>query len=81
MLLLLSLFSDLKEFDFWGLKGKKNENEIKELEGKKAFAEKEKNINKKKLDEAEKQAPLQLMDTAQGNFLALAFEIERLLRK
>ncbi|MBU2036001.1 MAG: hypothetical protein ABH819_00775 [Patescibacteria group bacterium] len=80
MLLLLSLFSDLKEFDFWGLKGKKNENEIKELEGKKAFAEKEKNINKKKLDEAEKQAPLQLMDTAQGNFLALAFEIERLLR-
>lgn len=23
MILLLSLFSDLKEFDFWGLKGKK----------------------------------------------------------
>lgn len=80
MILLLSLFSDLKEFDFWGLKGKKAEKNIKELEGKKAIAEKEGNISKKKLDEAEKQAPLQLMDTAQGNFLALAFEIERLLR-
>lgn len=80
MILLLSLFADLKEFDFWGLKGKKAEKDIKDLEGKKAFVEKEGNINKKKLDEAEKQAPLQLMDTAQGNFLALAFEIERLLR-
>ena len=80
MILLLSLFSDLKEFDFWGLKGKIAEKEIKDLEGKKAFNEKEGNINKKKLDEAEKQTPLQLMDTAQGNFLALAFEIERLLR-
>lgn len=80
MILLLSLFSDLKEFDFWGLKGKKAEKDIKELEGKKAFVEKDGSINKKKLDEAEKQAPLQLMDTAQGNFLALAFEIERLLR-
>lgn len=80
MILLLSLFSDLKEFDFWGLKGKKAEKDIKELEGKKAIAEKEGNISKKKLEEAEKPAPLQLMDTAQGNFLALAFEIERLLR-
>lgn len=80
MILLLSLFSDLKEFDFWGLKGKKAEKEIKELEGKKAIASNDKSISKKKLDEAEKQAPLQLMDTAQGNFLALAFEIERLLR-
>ena len=80
MILLLSLFSDLKEFDFWGLKGKIAEKEIKDLEGKKAFNEKEGNINKKKLDEAEKPTPLQLMDTAQGNFLALAFEIERLLR-
>ncbi len=79
MILLLSLFSDLKEFDFWGLKGK-TEKDIKQLEGKKAFVDKEVSINKGKLDEAEKQAPLQLMDTAQGNFLALAFEIERLLR-
>lgn len=80
MIVLLSLFSDLKEFDFWGLKGKKAEKDIKELEGKEAIAKKEKDINKDKLDEAEKQPPLQLMDTAQGNFLALAFEIERLLR-
>lgn len=63
-----------------GAKGEKAEKDIKQLEGKKAFVDKEVSINKGKLDEAEKQAPLQLMDTAQGNFLALAFEIERLLR-
>lgn len=80
MILLLSLFSDLKEFDFWGLKGKKAEKEIKELEGKQAIVEQDVSISKKQLVEAEKQAPLQLMDNAQGNFLALAFEIERLLR-
>lgn len=80
MILLLSLFSDLNEFDFWGLKGRKSEKDIKELEGKKAFVNKERNISLKKIDKAEKQTPLQLMDNAQGNFLALAFEIERLLR-
>jgi hypothetical protein len=80
MILLTSLFSDLKEFDFWGLKGKKAEKKLKELEGKRAISEKEGTISKRKLDEAEKQTPLQLMDTVQGNFLALAFEIERLLR-
>lgn len=80
MILLLALFSDLKEFDFWGLKGKKAEKEIKKLEGKKAFSGNEGMISKKKLADAEKQPPLQLMDTAQGNLLTLAFEIERLLR-
>jgi hypothetical protein len=80
MILLLSLFSDLKEFDFLGFKGKKVEKEIKDLEGKQAITNNDVDINKKKLDEAEKQAPLQLMDTSQGNFLAFAFEIERLLR-
>lgn len=80
MILLLSLFSDLKEFDFWGLKGKSKERELKELEGQKAIAEQETTVSKEKIDEAEKASLIQLMDTSQGNFLALAFEIERLLR-
>lgn len=81
MILLLSLFSDLKEFDFWGLKGKRKEQELKNLEGQKALPDrKDESVNKKKLEEAEKTAHMQLMDTAQGNFLAFAFEIERLLR-
>lgn len=81
MLLLLALFSDLKEFDFWGLKGKKTEKELRDLEGSKALPNKKVKVDQARLDEAEKSpAPLQLMDTSQGNFLALAFEVERLLR-
>ncbi len=81
MLLLLALFSDLREFDFWGLKGKKIEKELQELEGGNALPEKKLKVNQNKLDDAERSpAPLQLMDTSQGNFLALAFEVERLLR-
>jgi len=81
MLLLLSLSSDLKEFDFWGLKGKIKERKLRELEGEQALPNKAVDIDAKKLDEAEKSpASLKLMDDAQGNFLALAFEVERLLR-
>lgn len=81
MVLLLALFSDLKEFDFWGLKGKKSEEKLLALEGEKALPDKKLKIDKEKLDDAEKSpAPIQLMDTSQGNFLALAFEVERLLR-
>jgi hypothetical protein len=81
MLLLLALFSDLKEFDFWGLKGKKVEKELRELEGGQALPSKQVKVDQTKLNDAEKNpVPLQLMDTSQGNFLALAFEVERLLR-
>jgi hypothetical protein len=81
MILLLSLSSDLKEFDFWGLKGKIKEKKLRELEGEQALPDKTVEIDSKKLDEAEKvPASLKLMDDAQGNFLALAFEVERLLR-
>jgi hypothetical protein len=81
MLLLLALFSDLKEFDFWGLKGKKSEKDLQSLEGEPALPNKDIKIDQKKLEDVEKSpAPLQLMDTSLGNFLALAFEIERLLR-
>jgi hypothetical protein len=80
MVLLLTLFSDLKEFNFFGLVGKKfSPKELAELEGKIAVTAKDNSVDKKKLATAENQ-PLQLMDTAQGNFLALAFEVERQLR-
>lgn len=80
MILLLSLFSDLKEFNFWGLKGIKIEKNLKELEGQQAISTSEVHVSKKKLDEAERSVPIQLMDTSQSNFIALSFEIERLLR-
>jgi hypothetical protein len=80
MLLLLALFSDLKEFNFWGLWGKKKEMDLKKLEGEKAISTGNRDVSKKEIVEAEKQTQLQLMDIDKGNFLAFAFEIERLLR-
>lgn len=84
MLLLLALFSDLKSFNFWGLVGERAEKEIKELEGKSGIDEtavpkpKTKDVLKAETIESEK--PAQLMDTQKGNFLAIAFELERLMR-
>jgi uncharacterized protein YutE (UPF0331/DUF86 family) len=81
MILLLVLFSDLKEFNFWGLTGKKKDEEnIKSLEGKKGVSKKPVKVNKTSLDKAIRQDTVQLMEHGTGNFLALAFEIERLLR-
>src|SRR5687768_12224119 len=48
MLLLLALFSDLKEFDFWGLKGKRTEKELKQLEGGQALPSKQAKVSKEK---------------------------------
>lgn len=78
MLLLLTLFSDLKEFDFWGLKGKKPD--FKSLESEKAIQDSGEKQNTTNLDKAEREPLIQLMPTATGNFLQIAFEIERLLR-
>jgi hypothetical protein len=78
MLLLVTLFSDLKEFDFWGLKGKKVE-ELKNLEDKQGISPSDTKIKTKEVAQAERQ-PIQLMDNDSGNFLKLAIEIERLLR-
>lgn len=84
MVLLLSLFSDLKEFNFWGLRGVKNdkEKEIVELEGKKGIDQKNAPKPKKSVLRQARQetSVMSLMDTDKGNFLELAFEIERLLR-
>lgn len=78
MVLLLSLFSDLKEFNFWGLTGKKQEKQLKELKDEQGLSDKK----KPNQHQAQPESPqmIQLMDTKQGNFLMLAFEIERLLR-
>lgn len=81
MILLISLFSDLKEFNFWGLRGKKEERQINELQGGDAISEENApKVDQKQIQEAQQQDVIQLMDTGRGNFLALAFEIERLLR-
>ncbi len=80
MILLIALFTDLKEFNFWGLKGKKNDISFKEINTDSALPQDNiSSISKEDVDKAEAK-PIQLMDNAQGNFLALAFEIERLLR-
>lgn len=82
MLLLLTLFSDLKEFNFWGLWGKKDkEKELQDLKGGQAVENRDtKNIpDEVALNSAERKQ-ISLMDPTKGNFLALAFEVERLLR-
>lgn len=82
MVLLASLFSDLKEFNFWGLKGvAKEEEKLKNLKGADSISSsKHMNIPPSKVQQAVRQDTVVLMDNDRGNFLALAFDIERLLR-
>lgn len=82
MVLLASLFSDLKDFNFWGLQGtRKEEQELKSLEGKEAILpENAPKPNKTKLQTLRKQETIVLDESETGNFLTLAYEIERLLR-
>lgn len=82
MMLLITLFSDLKEFNFWGLWGKKSEKDFRDLESKDAIPRNSKptEIDQEQVAQVSANTPLQLMDNLQGNFLAFAFEIERLLR-
>lgn len=80
MILLLALFSDLKEFNFWGLSGKKKE-EIKKFT--KTVIINEDNELKPspyKLRKATREDSPEQMDSLKDNFLALSFDIERLLR-
>ncbi len=79
MLLLLSLFSELKEFNFWGLKGKKIEKELKQLEGKKAI-KKKKESKKTRLTKGEEQTRLERGSVDKSSFLEYSYEVERLLR-
>lgn len=79
MLLLLVLFPELKEFDFWGLKGKKLEKELKQLEGKKAI-KKKKEVSKNQVARGEEQTRLEVGSIDKSSFLEYSYEIERLLR-
>ena len=80
MILLLAVFSDLKEFNFWGLSGKKKE-DIEKLE--KTTIINEETVLKPspyKLRKATKEDKPEQMDSLKDNFLALSYEIERILR-
>ena len=80
MILLLAVFSDLKEFNFWGLSGKKKE-DIEKLE--KTTIITEETVLKPspyKLRKATKEDKPEQMDSLKDNFLALSYEIERILR-
>jgi uncharacterized protein YutE (UPF0331/DUF86 family) len=80
MILLLAVFSDLKEFNFWGLSGKKKE-EIQKLE-KTTIINEETDIKPSayKLRKATREDSPEQMSSLKDTFLALSYEIERLLR-
>lgn len=90
MVLLLSLISDLKEFDFWGLKGKSKEQQ--RIEQKIVRTKDKAPVNTSKMRRAPKQKtkatpsvpspaqPTYLMGDLKANFLQLSFDLERLLR-
>jgi hypothetical protein len=81
MVLLLSLFADLKSFNFWGLTGEKEAKELQKLAGKRGVSKgKVKRPKAADVTKAKRQTPVQSMDSDIGNFLTLAFDIERLLK-
>ncbi|MFH1967319.1 MAG: hypothetical protein ABIJ03_02310 [Patescibacteria group bacterium] len=81
MILLLVLFSDLAEFDFWGLRGTRQTEEIKKLVGVEILDEKAVKVpSAYKVRQAEKIDLPTHMDGLKENFLALSFEIERQMR-
>lgn len=80
MILLLCVFADLKEFNFWGLRGKKEEIEknLDALKGKDVLVEgKLPKITKTKLEKARQDTYLQ--PDPQATFLQLSYEVRRLL--
>ena len=82
MILLICLFGDLKEFNFWGLVGRKEERDLSKVKDKDAIADLAVPKPKKAaVQTAERvESPKNLLDSTTDNFLFLAFEIERLLR-
>jgi hypothetical protein len=80
MLLLLCLDGDLKKFNLIGiLQGEKFSPDLQNLKKGDAIQDDSRAIDKDKLDQAEQQQ-FELMDRTKGNFLALYFDTERLLR-
>lgn len=81
MILLLALFADLKEFNFWGLSGKKKEEAIKKL-GKSVIINEDTEIKPSpyKLRKAVKEDSPDQMESIKDTFLATSYDIDRLLR-
>lgn len=81
LLILIAFFDDLQEFDFFGLKGKKVERELADLKERVTSTSTTQATNPPNDDLSRlKKNKVQLMGVDRGNFLALVFEIERLLR-
>lgn len=81
-LLLISFFEEMEEFNFFGLRGKKVDKELKRLLQTINLKEEATNPPPEQKDDLSKlrDKDIQLMGVDRGNFLALVFEIERLLR-
>jgi len=81
-LLLLALIDDLQEFNFFGLRGKKGEKELERIRSTVNTTQEATNPISAETDDLTKlkTQSIQLMSVDRGNFLALVFEIERLLR-
>lgn len=81
MLLLLALFSDLKEFNFWGLSGKKKEEQLKKLAGLPILGDEDsEKPSPYKLKKALKEDTPDQMGNLKENFLSVSYDIERILR-
>lgn len=81
MLLLLALFSELKEFNFWGLSGKKKEEALKKLEGTQVLSEdQDEKPSAYKLRKALTEDTPDQMGNLKDNFLAISYDIERIMR-
>ncbi len=83
MVLLLSLFSDLKEFNFWGLTGTRDLKEnLQNLKGKPALDTTNlPKVSKTKVQQAQMNTEVVTQTgSPRSNFLELFFEIEKLLR-
>jgi hypothetical protein len=77
MIFISSLFSELENFKFWGMEANRIKLNNQEIQGE--VINKNIPLNKTQ-SENSKNTPIQLMSNDKGNFLALAFEIERLLK-
>jgi len=81
LLILVSFFDDLQEFNFFGLRGRRVDKRLASLKEdlKKTTGEDVTNLPDDDLTKLKKKK-VTLMGVDRGNFLALVFEIERLLR-
>lgn len=81
LLILIAFFDDLEEFDFFGLKGRRVERELADIKQRlgQTTTSQATNLPDDNLTKLRKKK-VQLMGVDRGNFLALVFEIERLLR-